>query len=158
MPDSTTAPSWVSSLTSVSIFRLMRPFREHDRREGEADAELLVDDAHLPEAVDDGDGVFAAGEELGRLAGDRREVRLGQRAQQAVALEGAQRAVHRLIARRPCGGDTGVAESGADARVREAAPVGLPELAEHIERARRGQAGDRQRAERRGVQRQVVVA
>ena len=41
---------------------------QHHWSEGEADAVFLVDDAHLAQAVDNGDGIFAAREELGRLA------------------------------------------------------------------------------------------
>ena len=130
--------------------------RQHDRREGEADAELLVDDARLAEAVDDGDRVFAAGEELGGLAGDRREVRLGQRPQQAVALEGAQGAVDGLIARLPAGGDARVAEAAPMPAFGSSAPV-----TDRVEADRAppvvADAGDGQRAECGRGQRQRVV-
>ena len=101
-------------------------FRQHHRREGKADAELLELNADLPEAIDDRHGKLAAGEELRRLAGDRRQVRLGQRLDETVALERALSAAstdcwpdcHR-------GRDAGVAEPGDGAVVGKPKPPGL---------------------------------
>ncbi len=98
MPASTTAPSLESSLTSVSILRLMRPSDSTTGVKATPMPNSLKIDADLAEAVHDGDRELAAGEELRRLARDGRQVWLGQRAHQAVALERAQGAVDRLIA------------------------------------------------------------
>ena len=67
-------------------------FRQHDRREGEADTELLEGDGELAVAVDHGDRELAAGQELGRLARHRGQGGLGQGTHQPIALQRAQRA------------------------------------------------------------------
>ena len=53
---------------------------KNDRREGEADAILLIFDGDGADALRDRDREFAAGEEAGGFARKRGQVRLGERA------------------------------------------------------------------------------
>src|SRR5581483_9491952 len=113
------------------------PLAHHHGREGEADAELLVGDGQPAVAVDHRDRILAAGEEVGGLARYGGEVGLGQRAQQAVALEGAQRAGDLGVAGAERAGDAGVAERAAGTAV---------VVAEHARGAARGTDGGIERA------------
>ena len=65
---------------------------EHDRREGEADAILLIFDRDRAERLRDRDRELAAGEEAGGFARQRGQVRLGERGDQAVVLGEVERA------------------------------------------------------------------
>ena len=66
-------------------------FREHDRREAQLDTEFLERDrTHSGLRINTRDvRNFAAGEELGRLAGNGGQVRFCQRPNQAIAFERA---------------------------------------------------------------------
>src|SRR5690606_28515629 len=67
--------------------------RHNDRRKGEADAERLELDRNLAVVAVDRHWEFAAGEEAGVFTRDRRQVRLGENAQQTGALERFDRCV-----------------------------------------------------------------
>ena len=112
MLDSTTAPSLVSSLTSVSMRRLMRPSDSTTGVKARPTPNSLKMTESLPSLSTTGIGIFAAGQELGRLAGDGRQVGLGQRADQAVALQRAQGLGDLCVAAGEVGGDARVAERG----------------------------------------------
>ena len=69
---------------------------DHDRQEGQADAERLVLDRHRAGVAVVGHRqhrIFAAGQHAGRLAGDGEQVRFRQRAQQAVRLQQLERGI-----------------------------------------------------------------
>src|SRR5690606_20071834 len=85
-------------------------FRHYRGREGQADTKLLEDHAHLALVVDDGDRELAAGQKLRGLARDRRQVRLGERANEAIAFQRAQRIGDAFAAARPGASDAAVTE------------------------------------------------
>src|SRR5262249_62167580 len=60
---------------------------QHGRGEGEADTVFLVVDGDRAERLRHQDGIFAASEEAGGVAGQGDEIRLGQAADQAPPLE-----------------------------------------------------------------------
>ena len=82
-----TAPSDVSSLTSVDTLSENHAARHDDRRERKADAERFELHRDAPVIGIDRHREFAAGEETRRFARDRRQVRFGENTQQAGALE-----------------------------------------------------------------------
>ena len=84
-------------------------FRKNDRCEGKADTELLEGHTERTDRVDRRYRIFAAGEEIGRLTRYGRQVRLGERADQAVALERTDGRTDRVIAVTPAAHGAAVA-------------------------------------------------
>ncbi len=76
-----------SSVTSVSIFRLMRPSESTTGVKATPTPNSLKMTERPPWLSTTGIGILAAGQELRRFTRHRGQVRLGQRAYEAVALE-----------------------------------------------------------------------
>ena len=91
-PLSRIAPSFDSSRDFRADAHRDAAVGEHDRREGEADAILLVLDRDRAERLRDRDRELAAGEEAGGFARKRGQVRLGEGRHQAVGFGEVERA------------------------------------------------------------------
>ena len=109
-PEFTIAPSVESSETSVVTFRLMRPSDSTTGMKARLMPNFLNSTvgvhglmAWQDTPVDDRE--FAAGQEVRSFAGDRRQIRFGQRADHAGALHRPQRRVDRVAILRERAGD-----------------------------------------------------
>src|SRR5258705_1363965 len=101
----------VRQLAHLSLdFQADASLRKHHWSEGKPDPELLEGHGKCALAVDDRNRELATGEKLGGLAGNRREVRLGERPHEAVALERPDRSRYGIAAPAPAALGPGIAE------------------------------------------------